>query len=86
MLQILVNEYAFFQKLNKWKNNLQSGTKNSSNIWIIKPSSNARGNGIYLETNLGSILKSAKDIQSRIIQKYVEKPLLFKKTPYPHLN
>jgi len=31
-------------------------------------------------------LKSAKDIQSRIVQKYIEKPLLFKNTPNQYLN
>lgn len=72
--------------MNGWKYNLKNDTKNSSNIWIIKPSSNARGNGIYLEIDLGSILKSAKDIQSRIVQKYIEKPLLFRNTPYSYLN
>jgi hypothetical protein len=41
------------------------------NIWIIKPSSNARGNGIYLEDNLENILISGKNIQSRIAQKYI---------------
>lgn len=35
---------------------------------------------------MNSMLKSAKDIQSRIVQKYIERPLLFSNTKYSYLN
>jgi hypothetical protein len=86
LVKLLVREYCFFSRVNNWKYAIESGKNNVSNIWIVKPSSNARGNGIYLEKNMGLMLKSAKDIQLRIVQKYIERPLLFKHTKYPHLN
>lgn len=41
------------------------------NIWIVKPSSTSRGNGIFLTNSLSDVLTSSKNIQSRIVQKYI---------------
>jgi hypothetical protein len=61
-------------------------TFGQANIWIIKPSSTARGNGIYLSTDSTTILSSSKAIQSRIVQKYIEHPLIIKTEEHPLRN
>lgn len=51
----------------------------SRNIWILKPSSLSRGRGITVASSLSEILKLIKNREnSFVIQKYIEKPLLFK--------
>jgi len=56
------------------------------NIWIIKPSGNARGSGIFLTDNLEEALDSGVKNQARIIQKYIERPLILKDSPFSNLN
>ncbi|OMJ96107.1 hypothetical protein SteCoe_280 [Stentor coeruleus] len=46
------------------------------NIWIIKPGQNARGSGVRCVRKLQEILDSGLKMQSRIVQKYNESPLL----------
>ena len=46
------------------------------NIWIIKPGQNSRGSGVRCVKNLQEILDSGYGVQSRVVQKYVETPLL----------
>lgn len=47
------------------------------NVWISKPSYNARGVGIYLINSLKDVISAGRKAQShRIIQKYIERPLL----------
>lgn len=46
------------------------------NIWIVKPGMNARGSGIFLSDNLEEILTKGEQISARVVQKYVEQPLL----------
>ncbi|KAL4462228.1 hypothetical protein ABPG72_018826 [Tetrahymena utriculariae] len=60
-----------------------SGTKN---IWIIKPSANSRGSGIYLVDKLDEAIDSGLKMQARIVQKYIERPLIFQGTKYTKLN
>ena len=48
------------------------------NVWISKPSYNARGVGIFCLNTLKEALKGGKKVQSRMLQKYIEKPLLLK--------
>lgn len=50
----------------------------SKNIWIVKPSYNARGFGIYLVDSLKDLLQSGKKGQQKIVQKYIERPFLLK--------
>lgn len=46
------------------------------NTWVVKPSYNARGFGIYLTKKLKDIINIGKKSQSKVVQKYVEKPYL----------
>ena len=46
------------------------------NIWIIKPGQNSRGSGVRCVSRLQEILDSAANMQSRVVQKYTESPLL----------
>ena len=49
------------------------------NIWIVKPCSASRANGIYLSQNYEQIISDNRCIQSKIVQKYIEYPLVIKK-------
>ena len=44
------------------------------NLWIIKPSGNARGMGIHLANELKSLTESGQN-QDRLVMKYIENPL-----------
>ncbi len=50
------------------------------NIWICKPSYNARGIGIYCFNSLNNLFTSSskKSPAPKIVQKYIEKSLLLK--------
>jgi hypothetical protein len=49
------------------------------NIWIVKPSYNARGFGIYCIDNCKELFNNTgRKVQSKVVQKYIEKPLLLK--------
>jgi tubulin monoglycylase TTLL3/8 len=48
------------------------------NIWIVKPSYNARGFGIYLVDTVKELVQSGKKGQHKIVQKYIERPYLLK--------
>ena len=50
---------------------LRDGEKN---IWIIKPSGNARGMGIHLENELKDIVGSSSQNTDRLVMKYIENP------------
>mmetsp|Transcript_89336 Transcript_89336/g.193370 ORF Transcript_89336/g.193370 Transcript_89336/m.193370 type:complete len:849 (-) Transcript_89336:175-2721(-) len=60
----------------------QHALRGDSNIWILKPSGRARGEGIFLSDNLPKILESAGRKRGSIFgnhyiaQKYIENPLL----------
>ncbi|CAD8203666.1 unnamed protein product [Paramecium pentaurelia] len=49
-----------------------------NNIWIIKPGGCARGQGIYLEKDIKEAINSGQQMQARLVQKYIERPLLYK--------
>jgi len=56
------------------------------NVWVVKPASNARGQGIYVTNKLHEILpkgKKGNQGNDRIVMKYIEHPLLF---PVPSDN
>jgi|JI9StandDraft_1071089.scaffolds.fasta_scaffold301398_1 hypothetical protein len=57
----------------------------NDNIWIIKPASNSRGNGIHLSRDCDAILNTSEGITNRIVQKYIERPLIFGKTSVKRL-
>ena len=49
------------------------------NLWIVKPASNARGNGIFVTDRLADILRDDRQDavgKDTLVQKYVESPLL----------
>lgn len=73
LLERVVKEYHFWRRTNLIRTSF-----GEANIWIIKPSSTSRGSGIFLTTDLETIVSSSKQIQSRIVQKYIERPLLIK--------
>jgi Tubulin-tyrosine ligase family len=54
---------------------VNDGTRN---IWIVKPSYNARGFGIYLIDSMKEIMQSGRKSQQKIVQKYIERPYLLK--------
>ncbi len=56
------------------------------NIWIIKPSGNSRGSGIFLTDSLEAALDSAAKNQARIVQKYIERPLIINDFPIDSVN
>ncbi len=49
------------------------------NIWVVKPSCNSKGQGISLSNDLSAIYDS-QQMQNRVVQKYIETPLLFSET------
>ena len=50
------------------------------NIWISKPSYNARGVGIFCFNKASDVLQGAvkKQMCPKIVQKYIERPFLLK--------
>eukprot|EP00347_Sterkiella_histriomuscorum_P013320 403365167 len=53
-----------------------------SNVWVVKPSYNARGLGIYCANKLKDIIQQGKKSQSKIVQKYIENPYLVNKKKF----
>lgn len=80
LLERISKEYQFC----KHADNLFQ-TYGINNIWIVKPTSNSRGSGIYLTTDLYEIQSSSKGIQSRLVQKYIERPLIVKNQKWSEL-
>ena len=48
------------------------------NVWVVKPSYNARGIGIYCTDKFRDVVHEGKKATSKIVQKYIENPLLIK--------
>ena len=46
------------------------------NVWILKPGTNSRGSGIQCHNSLPEILHGCRNVPNRIVQKYIERPLL----------
>jgi len=48
------------------------------NIWIVKPSYNARGFGIYCIDSVKDLFTGtgSRKVQNKVIQKYLERPFL----------
>ena len=56
----------------------QSFMGGETNVWVVKPAAACRGVGVTLHRNLSSILTCGIQMQSRMVQKYVERPLLLR--------
>jgi hypothetical protein len=54
----------------------QAEVDGCTNLWIIKPSQNARGSGIRCVRDLQEVLDCGSQLQARVIQKYIERPFL----------
>ena len=67
----LVNELPAFVRYF-----LEREEAGEDNSWIIKPWNEARGQNIYITTNLAMIVKLAYTTP-KIVQKYLERPVLF---------
>lgn len=72
--ELLAKVNMLYEKLNKIFP--QFSMEGCENIWIIKPGQNARGSGVRCVRSLQEILDSGLKMQSRIVQKYTESPLL----------
>jgi tubulin monoglycylase TTLL3/8 len=46
------------------------------NIWIVKPGQNSKGSGVKCCDSLDKITGSVRKMNARIVQKYLETPLL----------
>eukprot|EP00931_Biecheleriopsis_adriatica_P048095 TRINITY_DN2777_c0_g1_i2.p1 TRINITY_DN2777_c0_g1~~TRINITY_DN2777_c0_g1_i2.p1 ORF type:complete len:1128 (+),score=264.36 TRINITY_DN2777_c0_g1_i2:54-3437(+) len=46
------------------------------NVWIVKPGTNSKGSGIECMCNLPDLLHHCDRMPNRIVQKYIERPLL----------
>jgi hypothetical protein len=57
---------------NRYIRNWEEG--GSNNIWIVKAKTSSKGAGIFLTSNLNTLLKQ----NNRLIQKYVENVLMLK--------
>ena len=55
---------------------VQTGMEGTRNVWIVKPGQNARGSGVHCSDDLQEILDCGSKLQARIVQKYIERPLL----------
>ncbi|CAJ1356566.1 unnamed protein product [Effrenium voratum] len=46
------------------------------NVWIVKPGTNSKGSGIECMRSLPQLLQHCERMPNRIVQKYIERPLL----------
>jgi len=53
------------------------GGWNGRNVWIVKPGTNSKGSGVECMNTLPELLHHCDAMPNRIVQKYIEQPLLF---------
>ena len=46
------------------------------NVWIVKPGTNSKGSGVECMSTLPELLHHCDKLPNRLVQKYVERPLL----------
>ena len=73
----IIKYHMYFESKNKytWQSD---GTRN---VWVVKPANNSRGSGIFLHTDSFDIINSSEGY-SRVVQKYVETPLICNNPSY----
>jgi tubulin monoglycylase TTLL3/8 len=54
----------------------QSFNDGLRNLWVIKPGQNSKGSGVMLTDSLEEVVERGLNMQSRVVQKYIERPLL----------
>ncbi|CAE8638633.1 unnamed protein product, partial [Polarella glacialis] len=64
---------ALAQLESKWP---QGGLQGPMNAWIVKPGTNSKGYGIECMQSLPEILHHCTNVGNRVVQKYIERPLL----------
>ena len=52
------------------------GGWSGQNVWIVKPGTNSKGSGIHCMSNLAELLHHCDRMPNRLVQKYIERPLL----------
>jgi tubulin monoglycylase TTLL3/8 len=62
--------HALKHRLPQWS--LNTGR----NIWVVKPTDSSRGTGVTLSRSLTNIQTTCQGLSGRVVQKYIEKPLL----------
>lgn len=75
----LLGQLSFFHREFSTLGSYYGHIEEQSNLWIVKPASNARGNGIFVTHKLTDIIKEEKSEnvgKDTLVQKYLERPLL----------
>jgi len=54
----------------------QAGVQGSTNAWILKPCTSSKGSGVVCMRSLPKLLHQCSVGSNRIVQKYIERPLL----------
>lgn len=84
----IMAQLLFFHDEFQMKTELYGALYDYHNLWIVKPASNARGNGIFVTDNLQDILgDDSSDLASgkdTLVQKYIEDPLLLEINSYKY--
>ncbi|XP_064632572.1 tubulin monoglycylase TTLL3-like [Lineus longissimus] len=64
------------------EHNAQFDMDGTRNVWIIKPGAQSQGKGILMSNNLDQMLKMSSDSAVKVVQKYIEHPLLVYNTKF----
>lgn len=51
-------------------------------MWILKPGAKSKGEGIEIHNDLNMIIKTLKNNNDQVAQKYIERPLLYKQRKF----
>merc|ERR1719456_689116 len=51
-------------------------SQSARNVWIVKPGTNSKGSGVECMASLPKLLNHCDAMTNRIVQKYVERPLV----------
>jgi len=54
----------------------QASIQTGRNVWIVKPGTNSKGSGVHCMDTLPELLHHCDAMTNRIVQKYIERPLL----------